>query len=299
MADERNWTERNLPVSSLYHDIRVNPRIPSDDWARRQLDKGYEAGLLGMFVVSERTLEDGSTQYALLDGANRKKLMMLAADEERLVSCQVFTGLTVPEEAAIAQGFNNRRQWTAIRQFQAAVTSGDPAACSIQEIADKYGWAISTTSGDGVIRGTREFYSLFEIAGRRAAKEAKVRKGSERYNAALQSGQADALRALDDAFMVFSSAFPSLPSSYAPAFISAIALVILRDGAGVDLERLTTQVRDVSGGTRSWMNDAKTLKGPLALNILNTVASMAVNYYNKGLPISSKARLDSHWERLG
>jgi hypothetical protein len=294
---DQPYTEEHIPVSAMIHDIAVNPRNPSDSWIRKKLPE-YNTSLIGMFVLSERLPGDGSRQLAILDGSNRALLMRLAGDEDREVMCQVFHGLTKPQEAQIARRYNERRQWLSIRVFQSRVTEGDQTANAVKEIILKNGWRLDTASGDGIIRGVRDFYRLIETSQSLAVKDAgNPGKGTERWKAAQVNGEQAALRVLEEAFQVYSAAFRTLPGAYAPLAIYGISMVLLREGSRVDLERLTTKIRDESNGQRALIADARALGSTLRMNTADGVALLVIKYYNTGFSGNSRARLEERWNK--
>lgn len=287
------WREDHLPVSEMVHDITVNPRHPSDSWARKQLEH-YSPALLGVFVLSERS--DGTK--AILDGSNRAVLVRMAGelDEPRL--CQVFTGLTTAQEAEIALEYNDRRQWLGIRKFQASLAVGDPVSCAIRDMAVKNGWRFGTENEPGVIRGVRDVQLLIQTACRREALAVKAARGTEQWRAAMETGTRAGLRVAEEAFEIYSAAFPELPSGYAPTIMRGIALVLLRDGTKVQIDRLATQIRDYSRGQRAMLADARTLGTSMRLQTADAIALLVIKLYNTGLSRNGKAWLDPQWEKL-
>jgi hypothetical protein len=290
------WTQEHLPVSQLVHDIRVNPRDPSDAWVRKQLES-YNPALLGVFIVSERILENGEKQLAILDGANRARLMRMAGFPDELVQCNVFHGLTIEQEAAIALEYNDRRQWTGIRKFQADCTTGDPIALQILRIITEAGWRIDAATAPGVMRGVTPFYRIITTAGSMAAGQARATRGTERWRAALESGKQDAFRVMEEATSVYTAAFPQKPSGYAGTIIYGIALVLLKFGTRVNLERLTTQLRNVSRGSQYVLSDARGIATTMKLPLPDAIAFLMIRFYNQGMQTNSKARLDEAWRK--
>lgn len=296
LPENLTWTVEHIPAKDLVHDIRVNPRNSSDAWARKQLE-GYNPALLGAFIVSERITGDHK-QWAILDGANRVVLMKMAGDESRSVLCNVFSGLTTEQEASVAREYNDRRSWTGIRIFQSRITEGDPIACAINRILEKHGWAIGTESGDGVLRGVKPFEQLIATAGLLAAVEMKAGRGSQQWREAMQSGTQDALRVLDEAFQVYTAAFPDRPGGYTANVIYGIAMVILKFGTRINLERLAFQIRDESKGNRYIISDARGIAQTMRLPFPDAVAYLVIRFYNKGLQRGSRAWIDDHWTKL-
>lgn len=301
---EYEWHEVQLPVAQMTHDITVNPRDPSPTWVRQHLPN-FSPVLLGQFVLSHRLAvpADGDQpgrpeMWVILDGGNRAELVRLAAHENQPQSCKVFEGLTISQEATIALGYNDRRNWLTVRKFQAELAQGDPIALALQAIAVKHGWEITTDTGAGKIRGIKDLMTVLDTAVRMEIKAADAVRGTEQYRAATESGQRDGLRALEEAFDVYTSAFPSRPSGYAPLIIRGIALLLLRDGSKVQLDRLTTRVRDLSGGQASIVPDGRAMGKTMRLNTPEGIAMLITKFYNQGLAGNAKNRLEEGWKKL-
>lgn len=298
-----HWTEEHVTPAEMYHDVLVNPRHPNDTWARRQLAE-YDRGLLGMFVLSERleadvTADGGQSRVlAVLDGSNRKNLMEMAGDDKHPVLCQVYHGLSRQQEARIAREYNDRQGWTAFRIFLAECAAGNELAVAIRQAVESHGWRVTTDTGTGTIRGVQSFWKLLQTAGLMAAAESGAHKGTERWNAAMVSGRQDGLRVLDAAAAVYTAAFPSRPSSFAPAIMYGIALLLLRDGQEVSMDRLAAQLRDHNGGHRQLIADARVLAGPMKMKFPDAIALLAIRDYNKGLAGNSRTRLDDQWKAV-
>jgi hypothetical protein len=294
--DELHFTKEEIPASQLTRDLSVNPRDGSDSWARQHLPK-YHPGLLGLFIISERIV-DGQPQYIVLDGSNRLQMMRLAGDLNRPVLCQVFHGLTIEQEAKTAREFNDRRAWMGVRVFLARVTEGDPVANAINDIAIKNGWRFDTGSEDGIIRGSAPFEKLILIASLRAVEEINAKKGSERWAAAMESGKQDGLRVLEEALQVYTTAFPERPSGYVGRIVCGIALLLLRDGPAVLLDRLATNLRDKAHSAAQLRRNIQSMKDAMQLPFEDATAYTCIRFYNTGLQRNSRVALDENWIRM-
>jgi hypothetical protein len=298
------WTEGHITARSMVLDLDVNPRIPSDAWVRKQLGKGYRRELLGTFVVSERIRNDGSAVFVILDGANRQLLMERAGDMDYAVPCQIFHGLAKREEARIAGDYNDRRKWTSVRVFKNAVTAGDPMAVTIAQILESNGWTVGTVAGNGIIKGVTPLNKFLLRAGlleaqRAQAADKTIVKGSERWRAAVENGQADGRRVLDLAVQVYNTAYPSKPSSYASVIMQGLAHLILRDEEKIDTARLSVRLLENEGGQRGLLAGAQAVFNLFpGYNLADGVAAMAVRIYNKGLQGSSRIRLSEEWKAV-
>lgn len=300
------WTEGHYPVSSFVLDTAVNPRIGDAGWARKQLGSqradgtypGYNPDLLGAFVISERP--DGTR--VLLDGANRRQIMEMAGDMDRLVLCQVVHGMTQQQEAAHAKGINERRSWTPVRKFLAEYASGSPEAVFIIQALRKSGWTVDITGGNGTLRGVIPLRKLIRSAERLSLREAEssgIRKMTEQHNAALLSGRAEGHRALEDAISVVSAAWPLRESPYTADIIYGIGLVFLRDGRQVKMQRLSEQLLKHVGGKLTLITSAKQVRNVNRnYKIADAVATLVIVQYNQGLHSRSGDRLEEVWRPI-
>jgi hypothetical protein len=291
------WTQETVPVKDLVQDLRVNPRNPSDKWVRDQLDS-YNPALVGLFIVSERLGEGGTRELVLLDGANRQSLMRMAGVEETPVLCQVFHGLTIAQEAEIALEYNDRRSWTAVREFQNRITMGDPVAVQIRDILEASGWCVDSASVPGTVVGVKSFESLIKTACRRAADATGAHRGTETWKAGLASGEKDAMRVLRLAVEIYTEAFPERQSGHSSVIFYGLALVLLKFEGQIDLARLTENFREHSRGIRQLMSDARGAHETYGYSQPDAVAFMMVQYYNKGLARNSKHALPPFWVKM-
>jgi hypothetical protein len=299
LPTDLDFTPENVRVGSMKLDLRVNPRDPSDAWARRQMsDGGYNRGLLGVFILSERLLEGGGRDLIILDGANRQLLVEMAEDSNYEAPSSVFHGLTEAQEAEVAREYNDRRNWTGIRKFQTLVTMGDPIACRIEATFAKRGWRISTETDNGVIHGVAPIDRLIKTAGTWAVADSNAPRETEAWHAAMANGREDAFRVLEQAIDIYNVAFPTKPSGYAPDMMQALSLVLLRYGSKVDLGRMTENLMNHSRGQRSFRNDARATKDTYKLSMTDAYAFQAVLCYNVGFTAKSREALPK-WEKTG
>lgn len=289
-----DFTKEDVLVENMTLDNRVNPRDPSESWVHKQVAK-YNRGLLGVFILSERLPEGGDRQLIVLDGANRRYLVQLADDAAYPVPSLIYRGLSLAEEAQVAKEYNDRRNWTGMRKFQTLVTMGDPVACRIEDLFKRNDWEVGTGSGNGVIRGVAPIERLLTVAGQWAAAQAKARKGTEAWHAAMENGKDDAFRVLEQAIGIYNIAFREKPSGYAPDIMHGISLVLLRYEGRVDLERLTQHLRDESRGQRSFRNDARATADTYKLPMTHAYAFQTVVCYNVGFKGRSREALPT-WE---
>lgn len=126
---------------------RVRPvDVITDSRAQRALDgrrvnhmtSNFKEESFGVPAVSHR--EDGS--YAVIDGQHRFATLREMGRGNLAVPCQVYTGLTLAEEAKLFRELNDSKQLTAADVFRIAVTEGDPIAVPANQALETYGWSM-------------------------------------------------------------------------------------------------------------------------------------------------------------
>jgi hypothetical protein len=133
-------------------DLEVDPAIqrPLDKNKVRRLFKEFTAAGVGTLAVSRRTKP---VRNAVLDGQHRLEVLRLKLAEggPKAVRCEVFTGLTTEQEAALFLTLNNTTKPRAVDKFKVAVTAGDPTAVAVQKLLESYGLALATYPRNGNI----------------------------------------------------------------------------------------------------------------------------------------------------
>lgn len=127
--------------------VGVRPAdVTTDERAQRALDAkrvrdiaarlSHEA--LGIPAVSRRA--DGSQVW--IDGQTRGNALIAAGQGNRVITCQVYEGLTVAEEAALFRQLNDSKAITSADQYRIAVTEGDKIACESEKVLRLAGWSM-------------------------------------------------------------------------------------------------------------------------------------------------------------
>lgn len=310
MADTEPYsTEEHIRAGDLRQDVRVNPRIGNEVWVKARLGDqdrdgkyaGYDRTLLGQLTVSARDGND--PHFVILDGANRWKLMEVAGDLDYEISCKVWHGFTLQEEARHAKELNERRGWSPVRRFQAECTAGDPEALALYKILQDNDWDVGVAGGNGTLKGVAALQRLIRTAERLSVREAEresgVRKGTEQYRAALLNGRRDGERILQDAVQVVSAAWPNRDPSHTTEIMYGVGLILLTYDRRIKLETLTTQLQKYVGGKVSLVTGAKTLRQvQRKFKIADGVAQLIVQEYNSAFGSRSADRVPEAWQAI-
>ena len=137
-----------LPASSIGTDRRVNTREVDMGWVAAKSKPGeFSWDFLGTVSVSQR--EDGSK--ISVDGQHRIALLEAIGEPDAELKCEVFTGLTLAQEAALFLGLNAGRTVRPVSLFLAKVTMGDPLCTEVLQIVRDCSWDIATEQRRGVL----------------------------------------------------------------------------------------------------------------------------------------------------
>lgn len=134
-----------IDPSTITIDLRV--QRPSDLTRVVELAKVWDADKMGTIIVSDRT--DG-TRVAL-DGRTRLAAKARAG-VKGLVHAQIYTGLTLEQEASMFLAYNNSKPVSALDKFLVRVTEGDPTAVAISGILHAHGWRVMKGGMDGTVQ---------------------------------------------------------------------------------------------------------------------------------------------------
>ncbi len=141
---------KQLRVKSILSDQRFQREV---DLKRMEaMSKSLDWTVVGCPVVSERC--DGK-HYAV-DGQHRIGAIDLAGQGDRELLCEVFTGLTLDEEAGLYRRLNRNRVAIATHDdFKAALVEGDKTAVEVNGIVTEAGLKIGKSTGSRSVCAVR------------------------------------------------------------------------------------------------------------------------------------------------
>ncbi|SFQ28366.1 DUF6551 family protein [Amycolatopsis rubida] len=134
---------KRIPADQLTVDNRVQ-RHQLNESTLAEIRENYNRGALQTLQVSERP--DGT--LAILDGWHRWKVVTEKEAEDYPLDCQVHTGLSLAQEAALFRQLNKQKPANKIDLFYVRVTQQDPVALAVMTIANENGWTIGTAKGE-------------------------------------------------------------------------------------------------------------------------------------------------------
>lgn len=239
------------PAASLFMDERVQRAI------RPQHLKSIAAKLdldaVGVVIVSRRP--DG--KLAVLDGQHRIRALIDAGMGEWPVTCKVFDGLEIPDEAGLFRRYNTTSKTTSYEDLVKAITEGDPEAIAIDKIAQRNGLKISDQTGPATIACASALRKVY------------------------RSGEAGPA-ALAFALHVGVTAWGAHSDSVDGHLVRGLGDFYLRYGEDIDRGALIKKLAKHKGGARGCIGQAKTLAGLMHVTTHRGVAQLVLGLYNRG-----------------
>lgn len=159
--------------------LTIDPRVQRVVDPRRvaKIAAKWDDLMVGVITVSHRlpipaldVVDQRPEEYVILDGQTRWNALKQVCGSDTTtctLTAEVFSGLTLKEEAAIFLQHNDRKGVTPLDTFRIALVAGEQWAEDIRDIAAKYRWAVSGT-GDGsqrtfqAVGAARRIYSADE-----------------------------------------------------------------------------------------------------------------------------------------
>lgn len=139
--------------------------VTTDERAQRTLDPkrvkeiadNFSHESLGIPAVSSR--EDGTMVW--IDGQTRGAALCAKGLGTKPIPCQVYSGLTLAEEAALFRRLNNTKAITSADLFRIAVTEGDPIAVASEKALRLAGWSMAQ-GRPNTMRALNTVYTCWE-----------------------------------------------------------------------------------------------------------------------------------------
>jgi hypothetical protein len=145
---------RTVHLSEIKHDPAVN-RPLDKAWVDR-LVKNWRDESMGIPVLSDR-----GNYYVPLDGQHRIEALRQQTPLDRRLDAEVYSELTVEQEAALFLDLNFSRAVRPFDKFQKLVTSGDADACAIQSIVQEMGLRIESGARPAAVAAVVVLQRLF------------------------------------------------------------------------------------------------------------------------------------------
>lgn len=147
-----------IDPATLTVDLRV--QRPADTTRVCALYIDFDQNKMGTIIVSQRA--DGTR--VVLDGQTRLGAWVKAGSVGQ-VHAQIYTGLTLEQEASMFLAYNNSKPVSALDKFLVRVTEGDPVATAITSILAMHGWRVVKGGKDGTIQSVVALEHAYTRAG--------------------------------------------------------------------------------------------------------------------------------------
>lgn len=241
-----------LRASALFADPTYQRDV--DEARVRKMAAAFDSRLLGVLEVSDR---DDET-YAILDGQHRWQAALRAhpdGDGAFLV-CQVYTGLSVEDEARLFNRINTDRKalswWDAWRSRRAGC---EQKVLDIEEVLTRHQLRVHPAAEDGNIRAARALEAIVDDFG--------------------------GLDMLDGVLVMLTSAFRRDPAALDATMLKGMALVLgVYASDELDADRLVSQLQERT--PRQIRVQAAALRDVHRGQLSRLCAAVIVDLYNAG-----------------
>lgn len=152
-------TKETLELSAAQ--LSIDPRVQRIVDPRRvaHIAANWNDLYVGTITVSHRVpleartgLNPDAEEWIILDGQTRWHALKAVCGQDTTtctIPADVYTGLTLPEEAAMFLSHNDRKSVTPLDTFRIALVAEEEWAVNIRNIAAKYNWAVAGTAEKG------------------------------------------------------------------------------------------------------------------------------------------------------
>lgn len=247
---------RFIPIGKLFVDPLVQRGL-NVAWANK-IALDFDPDYIGVVHVSDR--RDGT--YAIIDGQHRiSAVRQLFGDDDQMVECKVYSGLDIPQEAALFVALNNFKSPSAIQQFIKNVVAGDPEAVEINRIANNCGYKISTWTTDGYVSCVRALELVY-----RGFSETR---GST--NPAL----------LTQTLTIIRNAWGDSKDGVKSQIVEGVARLVAARGKVIDYPVLIARLAAFPGGGSGLLGRGRGLAAMVGGKVPAAIAEVILDAYNK------------------
>jgi hypothetical protein len=217
----------------------------------------FNPDALGVLTVSHRP--DGT--YHIVDGQHRWAACTKYGQE--YVRCNVYTGLTRQDEAALFRVLNNTKIVNALDRFRVRVVEGEVSAKDIAAIIERAGWRVPLRASQGtpgVINSPVALEWVYNGAGIKQSRQANVFRSTVEVITAAWGYEPDGMRS--DVF-------------------KGIGAFLTRFEGILDLSKVVRMLQSYPGGPLKLQADASIMRSMRSSPAADSVASILTGLYNK------------------
>ena len=248
-----------LPTAALKIDRRVQRHSVRTTHVKA-IAEGFDPDAFGTIAVSRR--DDGT--YAVLDGQHRlEALRLMGFNGKQLVPCEVRSGLTLAQEAALFRKLNTTQKPGLVDRFLVRAVEGDPDVLEIIRIAEQHGWRIAFQKTDGVIAAADVLERIYTGRGMRYGE-----KGSS-------------TAALDATLAILTNAWGHNSRAVAGNILAGLGAVVRRDGGKLDQVVLGQRLAQLEGGPDGLIGRGRSFTAGSKTGLQAGISQAIVSIHNR------------------
>lgn len=255
----KDFTSEFLHVGDLVIDREIQ-REKLNRAKVQEIVASYNKKALGVIHVSRRK---NGTQ-AIIDGQHRFEATRIKFDNDAVMLCHVYLGLSKAEEAQMFLDLNYTTQPPQMDKFKVRQLADGTAGMAARDIADilsQQGWTMSNVPGNGHVNAVRVVERLYALS---------EKLGSEP-------------NLVKFAMLVVTKAWLTDRYGAQGPILEALGRMYAEYGSTIDLTRLINVLREYPGGPRNLLGESRQLATVNKIRHSAAVAHLIIGLYNKGL----------------
>lgn len=241
-----------IPLNLLIVDPAV--QRPLDVKRIDKLAAQLDLDAIGLICVSRRN----GDVYSIIDGQHRVAALRAAGFADDTVECEIFSGLSLSEEAAMFRHRNFRSSVQKVDLFRVRVVEGDETAVAIHALLLKYGWKVQNGSHAGYLNAIDAFERVWlkDAEGVPTSAERTIDTITSAWG--LDQGGADR------------------------SIITGLGSMFLHYRFAMDLSTVIARLKKLDGGPVSLLSRARGLQNVIKGQLSSSLAEIVVEEYNRG-----------------
>ncbi len=152
---------KSLTANLLIPHPKAQRTAPSKAWVKK-IVANFQPAAIGTLRVSEQS----SGKLYVLDGIGRLEAIKESGHGEEKIKCEVWTGLTLAQEAELFVLSNTARTVGMFDKWDKGRMHGSQDCIGVQRICKKHGWRIVRNgSADGSVKCVKALLSVWDFDG--------------------------------------------------------------------------------------------------------------------------------------
>lgn len=263
---DKKYTVEELKVS----DLQVDHRVQREQLKLKRIEdmkKNFNLNALGVITVSRRA----DRGLYIIDGWHRTETVRQLTDNVGTVTCHVFEGLTVVEEALMFLDLNFAEKPNVMDKFRVRLEAGDETAVLIDNMVRAFDWRIKSAPSDGNVQAIQTLERLNQLS-------LKIEAEPNLVHVVL---------------MVITRAWGHDRFGAQAVVMEGIGRLFAEHSSRIDVARLIEKLKSFKGGPRSLHTSATESARLRGLRVPMAVADIITEAYNKG-PYKAKLPVWRH-----